>query len=169
MRKIFGDTYFYEPDEVTEVMSALGRGELYGMLSLVKLLDQKDTHKARDLLMKYPSISRVLFLAEIVLGLIRTQPLSISQTNVMHSSSNDRLENNGGDVYFDKSIYVNYNHSNPVEQIWSSKLSYEQNIEATSNVVLSTAQKQALNAIINMSQAQIAQLPVEKRRAVLQI
>jgi len=181
MRSFFGHTHSYEPDEVAEAMSKLNKDQLIGLLKLVKLLDKKDPSKAYNLLMKYPSISRVLFLAEIILGLIRVQPLPSSKVEVMCVSSDDLSDNNdmpsfpssqpssGYVVSSATPLHIDSNISNLSTQTWSSTRSCDQSIEERSSTALNSVQKQALNVIINMSQAQIAQLPDEKRKAVLQI
>merc|ERR1712070_76109 len=54
-------------------------------------------------------------------------------------------------------------------QNWSSKLSYKPLTQVANKAILAPTHQHALNVIINMTHAQIAQLPDEKRGAVLQI
>jgi len=180
-KKIFGHLDMYEPDKLTKVLSDFTKDQLYGVLRLIKLFDQKDTCKACDLLMKYPFVSKIILQAEIIFGLIRKQPLIFSQIDKLCSTYDDSLKDfatisasysqsrSGYVVYLASSLNINRNTQNSITETWISNSFYELSIEETNEDKLGLTQQQALNVIINMTQAQITQLPDEKCEAVKQI
>jgi len=144
--RIFLGNKSNEPDILTKILSKLTHYQLYSVLMLVKLLDQQDSRKARDLLIKYPSILRMLFQIEISFGLIRLQPSKFAQ-----------------------SIYKLTIHDIGYKKIILPSTSFFQMSKGNCKSMFGPSQQKALGVIINMTQTEITLLPSEKRNAVLHI